>query len=209
MIQIIYFFTLEWKCEVRKDYLICSYCLVFYGIIYKPIGNHPAIWIPLSCTASVPPFSVFFTCFLCIGKGRPWYGCAHSFYWMEKGLQSQSPSILSYSYSNFCRSSSSTLCSGTLMWMQLSCTIGLRSAFYTWYLKCVWGVLLSWACFEIPWKYFGRCYCLSSKPSLWPLWLAVCWCLSFPAICCPVWFVFSKSVRRFQALSMYCYQEWG
>eukprot|EP00804_Cyclotella_cryptica_P025222 CCRYP_010335-RA/>CCRYP_010335-RA protein AED:0.59 eAED:0.59 QI:0/-1/0/1/-1/0/1/0/208 len=53
-------------------------------------------------------------CFLGMGKGLPWYGCAPSFNWRETGLQSQSPSFPLNNSSNSCRSSSNLACSGPL-----------------------------------------------------------------------------------------------
>ena len=68
-------------------------------------------------------------CFLGMGKGLPWYGCAPSFNWRETGLQSQSPSFPLNNSSNSCRSSSNLACSGPLRCVQLSLTIALRSDF--------------------------------------------------------------------------------
>ncbi len=73
-------------------------------------------------------FLVISMCFLGIGNGRPWYGCAPSFNWRETGLQSQSPSDPSNSSSNSCRSSSNECFSGSLRCVQFS-VIALRSAF--------------------------------------------------------------------------------
>ena len=73
-------------------------------------------------------FLVVSTCFLGIGKSRPWYGCAPSLSWRETGWQSQSPSVPLNSSSKSCRRSSNFACSGPLRWVQLSRTIALRSA---------------------------------------------------------------------------------